>query len=208
MSPTGRPPLRARQRARRASPLTGGVDSRSRSPTTGRIWPSSRSTPDSSIDETVERSHGAPLYTVGFLGLRARVRLPRRRRSAPAGATPQRAPHARACGQRRRRRPVQRHLSPRRAWRLAADRADGVRAVRPGARQPGGVRSRRPRAVRAPNERDRDLSPGVLTTVQDLGRPGWRTSACRPRAPSIPVRSNAATGWSATTVPPPRSRRH
>ncbi|TMK20888.1 MAG: hypothetical protein E6G68_04100 [Actinobacteria bacterium] len=69
---------------------------------------------------------------------------------------------------------------------MAADRTHGRRAVRSAARPAGAARSRRSRPL--PSAMTiRVLEPGAFTTVQDLGRPGWRSSGVPPSGAMDPL---------------------
>ena len=120
----------------------------------------------------------------------------------PAIAMPRRPRAARARAGRigRHRRAADRRLSVREPGRLAADRPHAAGDVRsstapsPPCSRAGDRRALRAAAARRVDDprragrgRDRDarlavVQPGLLTTVQDLGRWGTRRSACRCRA--------------------------
>ena len=149
------------------------------------------------LSEARSRSRATPPreYTAFMLGLHARLRLPRpaaRRSSRRRGAPTPRAARARGLGGHRR--PPDRRLSraPRPGgWNLIGRTA--LRLFDPLARPAGAHPARRPRALRrrrraaaagaasaAPRGPRRGAPPlevleaGLLTTVQDAGRPGYR----------------------------------
>ncbi len=118
---------------------------------------------------------GYLVYFVGFStcfpylgGLPPELATPRL--SAPRKHVP-----AGSVGHRRR---AGRRLPARLARRLAADRPHAAAPLRPVSRAAGAAAHGRPRALRRlpeapPVSRIRVVSPGMQTTVQDLGRFGW-----------------------------------
>ena len=120
---------------------------------------------------------------------------------------PRRSPHGRARWHRRDRRPVLGRVSAGLSGRLAAYRVDDRRPVRPAARAAGVARAGRPRQVRRGMTCVEVVSPGLLTTVQDRGRPGLAHLGVPPSGAAIRSRTSSATGSSGTRPARLRSRR-
>ncbi len=119
-----------------------------------------------------------------FLRIRSRIRLPRRLARRDRDAQARQAAEKRRTRQRGHWWQPNRYLSIGNSGRLEIDRPHSLAAVSPSARGDELARDRRPRAVH-PNFRAairkvgidmrvvEVLSPGLFTTVQDLGRDGF-----------------------------------
>ena len=93
--------------------------------------------------------------------------------------------------------------------RLAADRPHRPAALRPDGRAAAAAAHGRPRPLRSCGgavNRIHVLSPGMLTTVQDLGRFGWAHFGISASGAADPLALRAAICWSAMRRTPRRSR--
>ena len=164
-------------------------------------------------DTTHDGRGGRPPRRHPLHGVHARllagVRVPREPAGGPGGPAARYATDGGAGRQRGDRRAPDGRVSHRLAGRLEPHRPDRCAAVGPASRSADAARPRPPGPLRAGRHLMLEvLEPGLLTTVQDGGRPGFTDLGVPVVVPATRGRSLWRTWWRATArrTPPSRSR--